>query len=80
MSTTTDNTQAIHVGDPVYREEVPVTRGGTTIYFVKYDDDTSYAVCNQYGDGTGHTWRGDIDGAADFIALHDIFDDVEASA
>lgn len=79
MSTTTDNTWAIHVGDPVYREEVPVTRGRTTIYFIKYDDDTSYVVRNQHGDATGHTWRGDIDGAADFIALQDIFDDVEAS-
>ena len=74
------NQQAIHVGDPVTREEVAVTRGDTTIYFIRYEDDTSYAVCNEYGDSTGHSWQGDIDGIADFIALGDIFDDVEASA
>ena len=29
------NQQAIHVGDPVTREEVAVTRGDTTIYFIR---------------------------------------------
>jgi hypothetical protein len=70
--------QTIHVSDPVNREEVAITRGDTTIYFIRYEDDTRYAVCNEYGDGTGHSWKGDIDGIADIIALGDIFDELEA--
>lgn len=67
---------AINVFDPVYREEVLVTRGNRGLYFVKYDDDTKYAIMDDHGNGTVHTWRGEIDGISDFIALHDIFDDV----
>lgn len=73
MSTT------IRVSDPITREEVAVTRGNTTLYFVMYQGDNEYAVMDEYGDGTGHTWKGDIEGADDFIALHDIFDEVEAA-
>lgn len=77
MSVTDDTT--IHVSDPVYREEVLVTRGNHVIYLVKYEDDTRYAIVDKYGNGTTHTWRGDIDGIADFQSLADIFDDVYGS-
>jgi hypothetical protein len=71
-----DDRPVINVFDPVYREEVLVTRGSRGLYFVKYDDDTKYAIMDDHGNGTVHTWRGEIDGISDFIALHDIFDDV----
>lgn len=74
MSVTDDTT--IHVSDPVYREEVLVTRGDHVIYLVKYDDDTRYLVTDKYGHGTTHTWSGDISGIADFQSLADIFDEV----
>lgn len=70
------DTQDIHVNDPVWREEVTVTRGGHTLYFVKYDDDTSYSVMDEHGFGTAHMWRGDIEGTSDFHALADLFDEV----
>lgn len=68
--------QDIHVNDPVWREEVLVTRGNRCLYFVKYDDDTRYTVMDENGFGTAHMWRGDIEGIADFQALADLFDEV----
>jgi hypothetical protein len=70
----------IHVSDPIFREEVRVTRGNGTIYLVKYEDDTRYMVLDQHGDDTGFTWRGGIDGASDFIAIGDMIDDIKAVA
>ena len=75
-----DQQPTIHVSDPRTREEVCVTRGGTTIYLVKYEDDTRYMVLDQYGDDTGFTWRGGIEGPSDFIAIGDMMDDVSDSA
>ena len=75
MSSNDDTT--IHVSDPVEREEILITRGDhQRIYFIRYENDDHYVVCDEYGDGTGHSWQGDIDGIADFIALADIFDEV----
>lgn len=71
-----DDRPAINVFVPVYREEVLVTRGDRSLYLVRYEDDTEYAIMNEDGYGTAHTWSGDIDGISDFIALHDIFDDL----
>jgi len=68
--------EEIHISDPVWREEVLVTRGDRCLYFVKYDDDTRYMVLDEHGNGTTHTWRGGIDGIVDFIALADMFDEV----
>lgn len=74
------NNTIIHVGSPSTREQVPVTRGDTTLYFVRYDDATTYTVIDEYGDETGHTWSGDIDGIADFIALSFMFDQMDGAA
>lgn len=72
MSVTDDTT--IHVGDPIYTEEIRVTRGDHDIYLIKYDDDTTYVVHDENGTPTKHTWRGDVAGASDFIAISSIFD------
>lgn len=71
----------IHVGDPRWdvQETILVTRGDVSLYLRKWEDDTSYAVLDEDGDDTGHTWRGGIDGIADFTALGDLFDVVKES-
>ena len=76
MNTSENDTHGIHVGDPVYKEEVCVTRGDRCIYLVKYDDDTQYDVLDEHGERTTFTWSGDVQGIADFIALADLFRDI----
>jgi hypothetical protein len=66
----------IYVNDPVWREEVYVTCRGRGLYFVKYDDDPHYEVLDEHAKQTTHTWRGDFEGIADFIALADLFDEL----
>lgn len=71
----TSETSGIHVSSPTFREEVAVTRGEQTLYFVKYEDDTRYIVIDEFGNGTGHSWRGDVEGISDFHAINAMFDD-----
>lgn len=68
----TDNTD-IHVGDPVYQEEIRITRGERCIYLIKYGNDSTYVVHDEDGEPTDYTWTGDVEGVSAFIALHDIF-------
>lgn len=68
--------EGITIHEPVFREEVTLTRGERGLYLVKYDDDTRYIVLDEYGDDTGFTWSGDVEGISDFISIHAIFDDV----
>jgi len=66
----------IHVSDPVYREEVCVTRGSDCIYLVRFEDEALYAVLDEDYNDTGHTWRGDIWGVSDFHALAGLIDTI----
>lgn len=68
--------EEIHVNDPVTREDILVTRGEQMLTFVRYESDSRYFVLDRFGFDTGRTWRGDIEGASDFIALNDLFDTV----
>lgn len=72
------NNTTIHVGG--VREEIPVTRGDTILYFVRHEGGQEYHVLDEYGDATGHKWSGDIDGIADFIALSFMFDQIDGAA
>jgi|Laugrefa1bdmlbdn_1035148.scaffolds.fasta_scaffold21990_3 hypothetical protein len=66
----------IHVSDPIHREEVCVTRGSDCIYLVRFEDETRYAVLDEDGNDTGHTWSGDIWGVSDFHALAGLIDTI----
>ena len=76
----------IYMNDPVYIEEVcvgfgdPESRDGAyhNLYLQKYDDDTSYAVIDEWGKNTGFSWSPNdfADDAQSFDGLRYIFSQV----
>lgn len=73
---------AIYVNDPVYIEEIVVARGDIedrdgpvqTLYLQKYEDDTRYAVIDEWGKQTNRSFSGDP--GSNIQAVHDLFDDI----
>jgi hypothetical protein len=73
----------IHINDPIYLEEICITRGDTeardgevrNLYLQKYDDDTHYSVVDECGTVVpGVSFSGDANTADGIQRLHDLFD------